>query len=250
MNHTLTLPIKVSVITPVFNGSKTIAECIESVQAQDYENIEHLIIDGCSTDNTLDIANRYGVTISSEPDAGIYDAFNKGIRSATGDIIHILNADDFYADNKSVSDIASYMTLNNLDLCHGFAEQFNDRKLIVKKIGKDIDKKELLKKMRVAHPATFVRKDVYNKYGSYSVGFKIAADHDFLLRIWDKVAIGFLPKTLVRMRIGGVSTRQFVSSYRESMAATILNGQPPTIAYLRYITELIKNSIMSKLFGF
>ena len=235
--------IKVSVITPVFNGAEFIAECIESVQAQDYLNIEHIVIDGGSTDNTIDIVTSYGVKYISEADAGIYDAFNKGIRNASGEIIHILNADDLYADTKAVSAIVSNMTSNNLDLCHGYAEQFNDKNIVVKKIGKNVNKKELLKKMRVAHPATFVSRSVYDQFGSFSVGFKIAADHDFRVRVWDKIEIGFTPRTIVKMRIGGVSTSQFVQSYRESMACAIINGQHPFNAYMRYNYEIVKNAV-------
>lgn len=236
--------IKISVITPVFNGAEFIADCIESVQAQDYPNIEHLIIDGGSTDGTIDIVNSYGVKYTSEPDAGIYDAFNKGVRCATGEIVHILNSDDLYADSKAVSSVISHMELNSLDLCHGYAEQFNENNIVVKKIGNHVNKKELLKKMRVAHPSTFVAKSVYNRYGSFSVGFKIAADHDFLLRVWEKVEIGFIPRTIVKMRIGGISTTQFVQSYRESMACAIINGQNPFNAYMRYNYEIIKNTAL------
>ena len=101
--------------------------------------------------------------------------------------------------------------------------------------------------MRVAHPATFVARSVYAQYGEYSVGFKVAADHDFLLRVWDKVSVGFIPRTLVRMLVGGASTSQFVISYRESMAASIINGQHPLRAYFRYSYEIGKNAILNLL---
>ena len=96
--------IKVSVVTPVFNGAKTIAKCISSVKSQDYPNIEHIVIDGCSSDDTVKIVEDYGVAYQSEPDTGVYDAFNKGVKLATGDIVHILNADDFYADLLALHD--------------------------------------------------------------------------------------------------------------------------------------------------
>lgn len=195
----------------------------------------------------MDILNAYGVAHVSERDAGIYDAFNKGVRMASGEIVHILNSDDQYAGSDCVTAAMSLMEEHQLDLCHGYAEQITADGKHFRNIGKDLTRRELLGKMRVAHPATFVAKSVYARYGDYSVGFKIAADHDFLLRIWDKVKVGFLPKTLVRMRVGGVSTSQFVRSYRESMAAAILNGHPPLQAYVRYSYEIGKNSLLALL---
>lgn len=239
--------MKLTVITPAFNSAATIRDCIESIRTQDYPDIEHLVIDGGSTDATLDIVNSYGITCVSEPDAGIYDAFNKGIRAATGDIVHILNSDDQYTTPDCVSAVMSLMKERQLDLCHGYTEQVTRDGTFFRRIGRNLTRKELLEKMRVAHPATFVARSVYAQYGEYSVGFKIAADHDFLLRVWDKVSVGFMPRNLVRMMIGGASTSQFVTSYRESMAASIINGQHPLRAYLRYSYEISKNAILSLL---
>ncbi|MFV8816192.1 glycosyltransferase family 2 protein [Haliea sp. E17] len=236
--------LKVTVITPVLNGEETIAECLESVRSQSYGNVEHLVIDGCSNDSTLDIVREYSVSYRSEKDTGIYDAFNRGVRYATGDIIHILNADDFYASPNSIQTMVAFMTANNLDIGHGLVEQFSSDREKTIKVGKDIKKPELLRKMRVAHPATFVRKSVYENHGRFSEGFKIAADQEFLLRVWDKVEIGFIPEVIVKMRIGGISTTQFLNSYKESMAASILHGQAPTKAYLIYCYEIIKNSFL------
>lgn len=236
--------MKLTVVTPVFNGAATIRNCIQSVRDQDYAEIEHIIVDGGSTDGTIDIVRGYGIRYLSEQDAGIYDAFNKGVQLASGDVIHILNADDMYAWPDSASSVMVHMQTGKLDLCHGYAEQIDPNGKVFKRIGKDLDRKELLNKMRAAHPATFVAKSVYRKFGAYSVGFKVAADHDFLLRVWDKVRVGFIPKTIVKMRIGGISTSQFVLSYRESMAAAIINGRSPLAAYIRYNYEIIKNALL------
>jgi len=236
--------MKITVITPVYNGVKTIRSCIESVKSQDYAAMEHIVIDGGSTDGTMDIVREHDLAYICEPDAGIYDAFNKGVEQAEGDIIHILNSDDTYASPQCVSIVAECMIEQNLELCHGYAQQIDDTGRAVKRIGKDITKRELFAKMRVAHPATFVSKSVYHRFGAYSIGFRIAADHDFLLRVWDKVRIGFLPEVLVMMRIGGISTSQFVDSYRESMAAAIINGQSPLRAYTRYNYEIVKNTLL------
>ncbi len=236
--------MKVTVITPVLNGGSTIKDCIASVQQQDYSNIEHIIIDGGSTDDTLKILNKFNVAYFSEKDVGIYDAFNKGLAKATGDIIHILNADDFYANNQVISTAVTAMTNTGCDLLHGFVELLNESNQAIKTVGKDIDKRELLNKMRVAHPSVFVRSTVYQKYGNFSVGFKIAGDHEFLLRVWDKVQISFLPTVFVNMRLGGVSSGQYKKSYRESFAAVLLHGATPTRAFTRYCWEVLKIKMM------
>jgi glycosyltransferase len=237
--------VKVSVVTPVYNGAATIAECIESVQSQEYQNIEHIVIDGGSTDNTIEIVKSYGVLYISEKDTGVYDAFNKGVINTHGDVVHILNADDLYSGKDSVSKVIRHMEANDLDLCHGYVDQFNDYNSKVKRIGKDVTKNELFRKMRVAHPSTFVKRKVYQQYGAFSVGFKVAADQEFLLRVWDEVKVGFIPEGIVNMREGGISTSQFVSSYRESMAASIINGYSPFKAYCVYNYEMMKNIVLA-----
>lgn len=239
--------MKVIVLTPVFNGETTIKCCIESVRNQDYENVEHIIIDGASTDNTIDILNRYSVKYFSERDAGIYDAFNKGLIKANhSDIIHILNADDYYAANDIISKVIAKFKQYDCELIHGHVELIDINEKIVKKIGENLSKKQLLKKMRVAHPSVFVRRAVYDKYGGFSVGFKIAADYEFLLRVWDKVKIVFIPQVFVKMRLGGISSEYHQLSYREAMAAAILNGSSPTKAFCTYSWEMLKMKVFSQ----
>ena len=236
--------MKVTVITPVLNGCNTIEDCITSVQRQDYFNVEHIIIDGGSTDDTLTILDDSDVTYFSGKDAGIYDAFNRGLAKASGDVIHILNADDFYADNRVISTAVTAMTDTGCDLLHGLVELVDESNQTIKTVGKNIDKRELLNKMRVAHPSVFVRSTVYQKYGNFSVGFKIAGDHEFLLRVWDKIQISFLPTVFVNMRLGGVSSGQYKKSYRESFAAALLHGATPTRAFTRYCWEVLKIKMM------
>lgn len=235
--------MKVTVVTPVYNGAETIKDCIESVKMQDYDDIEHLIIDGKSTDSTIDIVKQHNVQYVSEPDAGIYDAFSKGVRLATGDIVHILNSDDMYATPDVISKMVGFIRDNDLDLCHGYVEQINSKNIVVKRIGKESTKEDLLKKVRVAHPSTFIKKNVYQKFGEYSIGFQIAADHEFLLRVWDKINVGFLPIVTTRMRLGGASNSQVKQSYKESLAATLLHGANPLKALVRYYYELLKAKI-------
>jgi len=232
---------KVIVVTPVLNGEQTIKDCLESVKMQDYPFVEHLCVDGNSSDGTLDIITKSGVKYISGQDAGIYDAFSKGVIAADGDIIHILNADDFYASKNIVSSAVDFMQKHELDLCHGYIEQIDVKGKSIRRVGCIQDKKALLSKMRVAHPSVFVKKSVYNKYGVFSVGFKVAGDHEFLLRVWDKVAVGFLPIVFVKMRLGGASNSQVDLSYRESMAAAILHGRSPLRGVIRFYWETIKN---------
>jgi glycosyltransferase involved in cell wall biosynthesis len=238
------MSIKVTVITSVLNGNATIEECIASVKSQDYNNIEHIIIDGSSTDNTVELVLSQGLQCISEPDTGVYDAFNKGLLNATGDIIHILNADDYYAHDQVISQAVATMVQEKTDLCHAYIAQINRQGSLVKRVGKNVNKKELLKKMRVAHPSVFVTKAVYEKYGYFSQGFKVAGDHEFLLRIWPFINISFIPDVVVKMRLGGVSNSQVELSYRESMAAAIMHGANPLRAAARYYLELIKNKLL------
>ncbi len=235
--------MKVTVITPVLNRASTISRCINSVKSQDYKDIEYIIIDGGSTDGTVEIIQSCSIQYTTEPDAGIYDAFNKGIRAATGEIIHILNADDMYAATDVVTRVVDHMTSLELSICHGYVEQINKTGQVIKRIGSDASKQELLSKMVAAHPSAFIRKHNYLKYGDYSVGFKIAADHEFFLRVWNASHIGFLPIVITKMELGGASNSQIELSYRESLSASILHGANPIKAIVRYYYERLKSAL-------
>jgi glycosyltransferase involved in cell wall biosynthesis len=235
----------ITVVTPTFNAAATLHRCCESVAAQDCGAIEHIIADGGSTDATLDIAGQYSTVIEAGPDAGVYDGMSKGVRRASGSFVHILNADDTYADASVLSQILHEMESRGLDLCHARAAQITATGKIVHVIGRDVDKQRLLQKMRVAHPTVVVRKAVYDRYGTFSVGFRVAGDYEFLLRIWDRVQVGFIDAILVNMSIGGVSTRgeNVARSYRESAAAALLHGMPPWRAAARCSYEIVKHRV-------
>ena len=235
---------KVSVITPTLNCATTIADCIQSVASQDYGNIEHIVVDGESTDGTLDFLRLQNVDVISEYDTGIYDAINKGIARATGEIIHILNADDWYKHQTVISRMVEFMVDKELDVGHARVEQVGNNQELVKIVGYDVNRRKLLKKCKVAHPAVFVRRSVYESFGNFSTGFRIAGDHEFLLRIWDQVNVGFLPEVITVMRLGGVSNSQVSLSYRESMAAALLHGQAPTVGFVNYYIERFKSAIL------
>jgi glycosyltransferase len=235
----------VSVVTPTFNAVTTIEACCESVAGQDYSQIEHLVIDGGSSDGTVAVLKSRGIRHESSPDAGIFDAMSKGVRMASGEFVHILNGDDRYAHSAVLSKTLQAMTAHGWDLCHARAAQVSQSGRIVRVIGRDVNKRQLLEKMRVAHPTVIVHRSVYERYGAFSVGFRVAGDYEFLLRIWDKVRMGFIDEVLVIMAIGGNSTRpeNLVRSYRESLAAAVVHGAHPARATIRCGYEIAKHRL-------
>jgi|SRR6185369_7194019 len=242
----------VSVVTPTYNSAATITRCIDSVRAQDYSHIEHLVIDGGSTDGTVELLNQMGVRYLSEPDAGIYHAMNKGVRMATGEIIHILNSDDWYSANDVVSTMVSFMESGKYDICHAYIAQVNPEGDEICINGADVSKAQLLNKMRVAHPSCFVRSAVYRRLGDFSQGFGIAADYDFVLRIWARVKVGFLPKRVVQMQLAGASSGNPVRSYKESMAVSLVHGKGVIPALVIFCYECVKHYLVlfARKFGY
>ena len=174
---------KITIITVCFNSAKTIKRTIDSVKAQTYSNIEYIIIDGQSTDGTIDIINEYIDYIDcfvSEPDSGIYDAMNKGVKKATGDWIAFLNADDYYADDAiiRIADVCNEIE-NDVDIISAQINYLKDNEIIGK--SKYSSFKSIWNEMPVAHPATFVRHSVFDKIGLFDTSFKIAADYEFMV---------------------------------------------------------------------
>ena len=206
--------MKVSIITATYNSAKTVRDTIESVLAQDYPDIEHIIVDGKSKDATLDIVHEYDGKIAkvvSEPDKGIYDAMNKGIRMATGDVIGILNSDDFFTSSDIISTVAKEMEQRNVDAVYGDVHfvRPNDLGKCVRYYSSKVFRPWLFRfGFMPAHPSFYARKSCYEKLGGYSLDYKIAADYDLLIRFLyvGKVSNCYLRKDFVTMRTGGVST--------------------------------------------
>ena len=207
--------MKVSLITTTYNSVNTLEDTINSILSQDYKNIEYIIIDGGSTDGTFDIIKKYYALgkISkylSEPDHGIYDALNKGIKLSTGNIIGLLHADDMYSNNHVISDVTAAFKKHNTDSVYGdllYVSAKNKNKVIRNwKSGIYTDKK-LKNGWMPPHPTFFVKRDIYIKYGLFDTKYKIAADYELLIRfLWKhKITIKYIPKVLVKMRVGGVS---------------------------------------------
>lgn len=203
--------MKISVITITYNSEKTLEETIQSVISQDYGDFEYIIVDGLSTDRTLEIVNLYKDKIGkiiSEKDEGISDAFNKGIEAATGDIIAIINSDDILMPG-ALSKIADLMN-EDTDVFYGNTRMFGDDRQ--ESIYKPLKSSQLYKRMALIHPSTFITKNAYKKYGLYDIDYKCCMDRDLLLRMLSKGAkFQYCDFEFTRFRIGnGVSTNDYV----------------------------------------
>lgn len=216
--------MKVSIITVCFNSETTIKDAIESVVKQDYKNIEHIIIDGNSKDNTLNIINSYShfAKIVSEPDKGIYDAMNKGIELATGDIIGTLNSDDIYNSADVISRIVKAFTNQNFDILYGdlyYVKKHNINNIVRKWSSNNFTEGSFRKGWHPPHPTFFVKKEVYNKYGGFNLDFKLAADFELMLRFLEKFKIKsqYLNIPMVKMRLGGATNKNFKNIFNQNI---------------------------------
>lgn len=230
--------MKVSILTVCYNSALTIQDTIESVLKQTYNDIEYIIIDGASIDDTLNIINRYKDQISkiiSEPDNGIYDAMNKGLALATGEIIGILNADDFFASHTTVSDIVNTLKSSGADSLYGnlnYVDGNNLNKIVRKWVAGNYSLSSFRWGWMPPHPTFFVRRKVYEQYGTFRLDLKSAADYELMLRFLfvNNISTAYLPKVLVHMRTGGVSNASFtnrLSANRQDRLAWKLNGVKP-----------------------
>lgn len=236
---------KISIITISFNSENTIKETIESVLSQDYKNIEYIIIDGNSTDKTKSIIGSYRGKISyfvSEKDNGIYDAMNKGIKSSTGDIIGILNSDDFYMNNSVISEVVDKITKCNSDTLYADLLYVNPEDTnIIKRYWKsgEFNRVKFEKGWMLPHPTFFVKKEIYNKFGLYSDKLKSAADYEMILRLLYKnnVSTTYLNKITVKMRDGGYSNQSFwsrIKGNKEDIKSWKMNNlKAPTFLRIR-----------------
>ena len=228
---------KVSIITVVYNGAQTIEQTILSVLGQTYKNIEYIIIDGQSTDGTQNIVRKYMDSIAcfiSEKDNGIYDAMNKGIRIATGEIIGIINSDDWYSEN-AVEQAVNYFSQNEADLVYGkvcFVEQNGERK-----IAQQLPLEMLWYRTVVYHPSVFVKKKIYEQFGTYNLKYKISSDYELLLRFYShQVKFGYIENVVAYFCLGGLSTTMQKESIEEHREIS-----------LKYISEsLNENELLEK----
>jgi len=230
--------LKVSIITVCYNSVETIEQTIQSVVNQSYKNIEYIIIDGGSTDGTLDLIRKYADKIAywvSEPDDGIFDAMNKGIRAATGEIIGIINSDDWYGLNTVRNAVNYFMEHRKAQVVHGDTQIVNrDGSLFYLNRG-NVGLREFIYRMP-SHPSFFVKKQMYYQYGYFDCQYKMAADYDFLMRLYHHQIIShYVPGILAYFRRGGASSIsprqvlreteriliQYICYYREDVAQKI-----------------------------
>lgn len=203
--------LKISVITVSYNAQSTIEQCVQSVIGQDYPNVEYIIIDGNSYDGTLAVLEKYKDQIKvlvSEPDNGIYDAMNKGIALASGDVIGMLNADDFFADSHILTVVSDAFKNNNPDIVYGDLDYIKPDGSTFRKWRSGPYNKGLFNKgWMPPHPTFYCRKEVFNRLGNYSLEYGTAADYELMLRFihLNQLPVYYVNRVLVKMSTGGVS---------------------------------------------
>lgn len=218
--------MKISVITAIYNAAATLEQCIDSVLSQDYPHIEYILVDGASTDDSLKIiktkaAQHPRLKWVSEPDGGIYDALNKGIAMATGDILGFLHADDTFTNNACLSAIAAAFKQYGVDGVYGDLRYVSAQEpsRSVRKWKSESFKRALLNRgWMPPHPTLYLKAEMYRKYGQFDTSYRIAADYEFILRLFkqERLRFHYLPKTLVKMRTGGVSNRNLQTILQKS----------------------------------
>lgn len=252
--------LKISIITVVHNNRETIQDAINSVLSQDYDNIEYIIVDGASTDGTVEVINEVikmhsgrNVKFLSEKDNGIYDAMNKGIGLATGDIVGILNSDDVYDNNHCLSTVISEFQKKGVDSIFAdlvYVCRDNLQKVVRYYSSANFSPGKFAFGWMPAHPTFFVRRKCYEKYGKFKTDYIIAADYDLLVRFLatHKITYSYIPKVMVRMRTGGISTKNLKTNWilnKEILRACAENGIKTNIfkvlsKYPGKILQLIK----------
>lgn len=233
--------MKISIITVCYNSEKTIEDTIQSVLSQNYNDIEYIIVDGESKDSTMTIVGKYTDKIDkiiSEPDKGIYDAMNKGIEVATGEVVGILNSDDFYASSSVISEVVK--SIGETDSVYGdldYVDSEDTSKIVRRWISKTYSHGMFLKGWMPPHPTFFVKKSCYDELGLYSLDLKSAADYELMLRFIHKhkISTSYIKKCLVKMRVGGESNVSFKNRLRankEDRLAWKMNGLKPNFLTL------------------
>lgn len=227
--------MKISVVTAVYNRHNTISEAIESVQAQTYKNIEHVIQDGASSDGTLDIIHEKvtpRTSFESAPDRGIYDALNRGITRASGDVIGIMHSDDVFASNDVIHKVADVFNDPSIDGVYGdlqYVSNTTPSRVIRHWRSGEYKQDRLRRGWMPPHPTLYLRRAVFETWGLYDTSYRIAADYDAMLRylIKGRIKVSYIPEVLVKMRVGGESNKsisKILEKTREDYRAVRSNG--------------------------
>lgn len=233
--------LTISIVTACFNSQATIGEAIVTLKEQTWSQVEHVVVDGASTDATLEIARNTldaGDILISEPDKGIYDALNKGIAQASGDVIGFLHSDDLYAKSDVLSQVAALFSDPQVGAVYGdlqYVQANNTKKIIRYWKSGPFNRKKLKRGWMPPHPTFFMRREYYQELGGFDLSYRIAGDYDAMLRYLasDKVKVKYLPQVIVKMRVGGASNGSFVQILRktkEDIAAMRHNGINPWVA--------------------
>jgi glycosyltransferase len=205
---------KISLVTAAYNSAHTIADTLQSVAAQDYPDLEYIIVDGASKDDTMGVIEREGQRVksaTSEPDKGIYDAYNKGLGKTTGEIVGFINSDDFYCSKTVISEVmAEFARDPELEAIHAdlvYVDQQDTDKILRHWQSRECTPTSLSRGFIPAHPTLFLRKSVYEKAGGFNLDYKLAADYEFMLRIFHthKIKAKYLPRIWIKMRAGGAT---------------------------------------------
>lgn len=249
--------MKVSIITSCFNRKATIRQCIESVLAQDYEDVEYIVVDAASTDGSLSVINEYKDRIAkviSEPDKGMYEGINKGIRVATGDIIGLVHSDDFLYAEDTISHVVERFESSGADFLYGnglYVSEENTDKVVRNWIGGDYRLWKVRHGWLPLHPTCYIRRDVMEKRGLYNEAYKIASDSDLLFRylLGGELSVTYLNEYIVKMRMGGLSTNSKMrrQMWREDIRMYRSHGMSPIITKIekmlwkipQYITAIL-----------
>jgi glycosyltransferase involved in cell wall biosynthesis len=228
---------KVSVVTVVLNGERTLQECIQSVAIQTYRNIEHIIIDGASTDGTLQIIKN-SPSVSkwiSEKDTGLYHAMNRGIEMAEGDIIGILNADDALYDASVIGNIVHAFNTSGADAVYGdlvFTHKINRNRITRRWISGNYRPERFRRGWMPPHPTLYLHRNIYEQFGLFNTSLDSSADYELMVRLLMRyhIRMHYLPKILVSMRTGGKSTGSILNrlrANRQDLRAWKVNGLIP-----------------------
>ena len=241
--------MKISIVTVCYNSANTIADTLKSIADQINVDVEHIVIDGQSSDETVAIIKKFPseTTLISEPDKGIYDAMNKGIALANGDIVGTLNADDLYMNNRVLEDVMKIFNDPSVEACYGdlfYVHQNNVEQTVRFWKSKDY-KADLFKSgWMPAHPTFFVRKSVYNQLGVFDLNYKIAADFELLFRFIEryKIKTKYIPKVLVKMRLGGTTNKNLSNIFRQNKEIiSILNKYYVDFSIVKFVFKKVLN---------
>jgi glycosyltransferase len=235
--------MKISVITATWNSAQTISDTLDSILSQSYTDIEYIVIDGLSRDNTLEIIKNHNVKVDiivSEKDNGIYDALNKGIAVATGDVIGFLHSDDVFACSDALQQIADAFSQSEIDSVYGdlnYVSKNDTERVIRHWKSNEYKRKNILSGWMPPHPTFYMKRVCYQTFGSFDLSYKISADYDSILRyLWkNSLTSSYVPKVLINMRVGGESNRSLkniILKSKEDYKAMKNNDLPAVTALL------------------